>query len=504
MSAQLAARFERIFERFLDALTPDEAASVAAELIGSGLTFDEAKRRLSRGRPYSRAVATGVTHTSHEMDGQRFYYTLDVPTGYDPSRSYPVRVHLHGGVTAREDNRQRAPDGIGALATGEDQIYILPDSWVDAPWWTGVQVANLRAILDATKRTYNVDENRVSVSGVSDGGTGAFYLAMRDPTPYASYVSLIGFLLALATRILGVRDELFPNNLINRAFFVVNGGLDPLYPTSMVDPVIRYLRNGGVDVENRPLPTAGHDLRWWPDLREAIEQFVRQHPRAPLPSTLSWQRGTDDPFLRAHWLIIDQLRPADDVAMLPDVNVIATPATLRFGVQIADTRVTRVLPDSAAAALEVRAGDEILMVNDETVAQSLDIVKALDRCCRAGGRVRLRVSRNGRSVELEGVADARTTFGPTVPLFPRRRPNGRVDLVKTGNTVRASTSGVAEYTLLLSPDAFDFAEPILVITNGKLSFSGRVEPSLATLLRWAAVDNDRTALFGVELHITVD
>ena len=35
------------------------------------------------------------------------------------------------------------------------------------------------AILEDVKREYNVDENRVVVSGVSDGGTGAYYIAMR-------------------------------------------------------------------------------------------------------------------------------------------------------------------------------------------------------------------------------------------------------------------------------------------------------------------------------------
>ena len=52
--------------------------------------------------------------------------------------------------------------------------------WADAPWWSDAQLENLRSILDHLKRTYNVDENRVVVSGVSDGGTGAYYFAMRE------------------------------------------------------------------------------------------------------------------------------------------------------------------------------------------------------------------------------------------------------------------------------------------------------------------------------------
>ena len=59
------------------------------------------------------------------------------------------------------------------------------------------QVVNLRAILDRVKRTYNVDENRVVLSGVSDGGTGAYYVAMRETTPFASFLPLNGYLMVL-------------------------------------------------------------------------------------------------------------------------------------------------------------------------------------------------------------------------------------------------------------------------------------------------------------------
>jgi hypothetical protein len=38
--------------------------------------------------------------------------------------------------------------------------------------------------------------------------------------------------------------------------------------------------------------------------------------------------------------------------------------------------------------------------------------------------------------------------------------------------------------------------------NGKPAFSGAVKKDPATLLRWSARDNDRTALYGAELRIT--
>src|SRR5262249_37234565 len=81
------------------------------------------------------------------------------------------------------------------------------------------------------------------------------------------------------------------------------------------------------------------------------------------------------------------------------------------------------------------------------------------------------------------------------PTFEHRVRSGRVDLVRTGNTVEAVSRGVSEFTLLVSPDALDLAQPIKVTANGKTVFEGKVQPSTATLLKWAARDNDRTMLY---------
>jgi hypothetical protein len=88
-------------------------------------------------------------------------------------------------------------------------------------------------------------------------------------------------------------------------------------------------------------------------------------------------------------------------------------------------------------------------------------------------------------------------------LYGRTRPSGRVDAVRRGNAVELKTRGVTELTLLLSPDAFDFAQPITVTANGRAVSDRRVEPGVATLMKWAARDNDRTMLFGAELHVTI-
>jgi len=403
---------DALFKAFWAARNPQEATKLIPEIVKSGVSVPDAVKRLKAGRPYSAAVAKGVVRSSYTAHGKEFFYSVDVPASYDPERRYQVRFQLHGGVS-RESNRPRGDGSIGPLA-GAEQIYILPTSWVDAMWWNPSQIENLRTILDVVKRTYNVDENLVAVSGVSDGGTGAYYIAMKDTTPYASFLPLNGSIMVLRSEDLAIGD-LFPTNLRNKPFFVVNGGRDPLYPASYVGPAVLHLKEKGVEVLYKPQPNGVHNTAWWPEVKDSFETFVRNHPRTPLPDRLTWETNGSPIDNRAHWLVIDKLAPTGRNAPgLDDVNLL---------------------------------GDA----------------------------------------------------GPM--MFDNTHPSGRVDLVRAGNIVTATTKGVAELTLLVSADAFDLGQPIKVVANGRTVFDGRVESSLSTLLKWAARDNDRTMLFVAELHI---
>lgn len=278
-------------------------------------SFDAEYARLKQGSPYSSTVRTGALKKRHG----RFPYWLVIPGTYDPAKRWQVRFQLHGGVM-REDDSLRG-DGAVRLA-GDDQIYVMPSGWGDAPWWSDEQVASLHAILDDIKHDYNVDENRVVLSGVSDGATGLYYVATHDTTPYAAFLPLNGYVLVLRSPELNLGSPVLLNNLRNKPFFVVNGGRDPLYPTSAVEPSLMHLDQGGVRITYLPQAEGQHDTSWWPEVKGPFERFVREHPRVALPDSLTWEVSETRTWNRAHWLIIDSLgaTPAD-AKDLPDLNV---------------------------------------------------------------------------------------------------------------------------------------------------------------------------------------
>ncbi len=95
------------FQNFWSAKSPDEAARYIDDVVKSGVTFEEAVRRLKAGRTY-RPEKTGIVMLSNKKkDGIEHFYALNVPANYDPARKYQVRFQLHGGVGGRQTNQPR-------------------------------------------------------------------------------------------------------------------------------------------------------------------------------------------------------------------------------------------------------------------------------------------------------------------------------------------------------------------------------------------------------------
>jgi len=499
MRESATPRVDAAFESFWEAAGPEAAAHAVGAVLRSGATFDDVLARLKKGRSYSARVSRGVVKLVRHTPERDYPYTLDVPQSYDPQRGYQVRVQLHGGVM-RPTPVPRGDGSVGALA-GVEQIYVLPQSWAAAPWWAPSQLENVHAILDEVKRTYNVDENRVALVGISDGGTAAYYFAMRDTTPYASFLPLIGFIMVLRSPDLELDGALFPNNLRNKPFFVVNTGKDRLYPTARIEPVLRELQARGLSVTYRPQPDNGHDTTWWPHVKDELETFVADHRRTPHPSTLTWQTDETATRNRAHWLVIDALAPVETAETRADLNDSTAGNGSDFGLRTVGMRITAVVPSSNAAGFGFQAGDVVTAVNRRTLPAHLDLADYLDRS-DPGTTLTFRVMRGVTPVELQGTYRPAQT--PRVsPLFPTLRPSGRVDVTRQGNTITATTRGVAAFTLLLSPDVIDFTRPVTVVADGRRVFEGRVPLRVETLLKWASRDNDRTMLYGAELAINL-
>ncbi|MCP3918346.1 MAG: hypothetical protein GY711_22590 [bacterium] len=161
---QTPATLESCIERFLAAPPGTEREAAMRDVLETRPDFDEVYALLERGRAYPKDVPTGrILRERTGTNGLR-------------QKRYFTRVDLHGGMGATEWKELGGSWSPGWKPLS-DQIVIVPAGWWDSMWWEWSPAENLEAILSEAKRTWNVDENRVVLTGSSDGGIALFFQA---------------------------------------------------------------------------------------------------------------------------------------------------------------------------------------------------------------------------------------------------------------------------------------------------------------------------------------
>lgn len=492
---------------FWEARTDDEVSAASADILATNATIEEVWPRLRAGRTYDRSAPTGRLLLSRtNRDGLEHEYVVLIPDNYDPANRYPVRVYLHGGVSRpkRENGEFWRNE---ARITRNDAVVVIPSGWSESLWWQDSQIENLSGILHDLKRTYNLDENKVFLLGISDGATGAYYQGFKATTPWAAFLPLNGHPVVLANPATDSDGDIHVTNLRNKPLFVINGDEDPLYPTSSVRPFLSLFDAAGVLIDFRAQPNAGHDTSWWEDEAPAMDAFMAEWSRRPLPPRLSWETETTDRYNRAHWLVIDELGAVEGEPSLESHNTIVDPTQLNLGINMlgvmdSGLKLIEIGGDSIASAAGLQSDDNLIGIEGEFNPSVEDLTQALQGFA-PGQQIPILVQRGGEELELALVYPEQAA-PQSREAFPQSGPSGRVELQQQRNQVTVSTRGVTRFTLLLSPDQFDFTQPVTVVTNGVTVFDDIVEPDVEALLRWAAIDRDRTAMYGAELSIDVE
>lgn len=129
-------------------------------------------------------------------------YLIYIPKGYSSKRKTPALLYFYGGWMGSEysrkwssleflfDNPYFAPKNT-LDATGTICIMPMLNKRLNPSSSPGVQA--IRAILAEAKMCLNIDDNRVAISGFSDGGTTCYEMARKDATDYSSIYALNGW-----------------------------------------------------------------------------------------------------------------------------------------------------------------------------------------------------------------------------------------------------------------------------------------------------------------------
>ncbi|MGE0790032.1 MAG: extensin family protein [Sandaracinaceae bacterium] len=253
-------------------------------------------------------------------------YAVYIPPDYDPSRSYPLMIMLHGGssngnlflgvVLGNNMDWLRYSRFLWDDFTARwspDWIVVAPDGVGQLIWrWMGEQ--DVLEVIDDVQRHYNVDPNRVALGGLSNGGMGAYSIGMRHAWRFSvvqamagapSWLMYAGGRPSDAERVAMERYSamLLLPNANDTNFFYYHGTVDPgpMRP-AFIRELDQRVEETGVHMTGRWYEH-GHDLlylvhrhgRVYPDLA----RFVRDRH----PSTVDVVSG-DYRAARQHWVTV--------------------------------------------------------------------------------------------------------------------------------------------------------------------------------------------------------
>ena len=160
------------------------AAFTAAVLLLTSCHLSSASRQ--RGF-LERALAIGP---------EVYRYQVFLPVGWQPRKSWPVVLFLHGNGERGDDGWRQTLAGIGPAIRRHPErvpaIVVLPQCRRGL-WWTHASMERMAlAALEASVRDFGGDPERVFLTGISMGGYGAWSLAARHPGRFAALAPICG------------------------------------------------------------------------------------------------------------------------------------------------------------------------------------------------------------------------------------------------------------------------------------------------------------------------
>jgi predicted peptidase len=213
----------------------------------------------------ARAYETGQHPRTFEREIRkvvRLNYWLYLPEGYgEADGPWPLMLFLHGGGEKGDDLDlvlKHGPPKLISEGTQFPFIVASPQCPGDSRW--PAQIEALHALLDDLESEYDIDPDRVYVTGMSMGGYGTWALGCDRPGRFAALVPICGG-----------GDRWRAKVLKEVPVWVVHGGKDTVVPPECSEEMVAALRKAGAEPRHTVYPEAGHDS--WTETYENDELY---------------------------------------------------------------------------------------------------------------------------------------------------------------------------------------------------------------------------------------
>jgi len=239
-------------------------------------------------------------------DTARTAFFVHLPPNYNPAKRYPLLFFLHGAV-----RNNLLTDYLLAAwvlydwnryytkyAELNDVILVFPQGSKEFNWMTSDKgFFMVPKILTLVKKAINVDDNKVFITGHSNGATGSFSYLMKQPTPFAGFY---GF----NTQPKVFTGGTFVENIKNRSFINFSTDKDYYYPPNANDDFTKLMNSINADYKEYRYNGFPH---WFPEFDESEPAYkilfadLLNRQRNPFPKEISWE-SDDNRYGNIDWL----------------------------------------------------------------------------------------------------------------------------------------------------------------------------------------------------------
>ena len=195
------------------------------------------------------AEDVGVMHAANEAT-ERGGFSLYVPEYYDGSEPMPLVVALHGGSghgrsflwSWLKDARSRGV--ILASPSSREGTWSLMGPDVDS--------GTLDAIVARVSEHWRVDEERILLTGMSDGGTFSYLSGLRTDAPFTHLAPIAA---SFHPMLLEVADA---ERVKDLPVYLTHGALDWMFDIEVARMAQAALTQAGVDLTYREIDDLSH------------------------------------------------------------------------------------------------------------------------------------------------------------------------------------------------------------------------------------------------------
>jgi pimeloyl-ACP methyl ester carboxylesterase len=229
--AQTEASGERLpalVFQYLDSTDSDEAERLLQAIQQHpAASIERVIRIIETERSYDSQPIGTLPGQRIYVQGRNYGLALSVPLTYQPSKGYALIVCLHGAGFSGDAYLERWQARLG-----EDYILACP-TYPAGAWFTrraeDVALATIRHVT----HHYHVDPDRIFLTGMSNGGIGAWLIGMHHAPRFAGVVPMAS----------GLDDVLTPflANLRNTPVYIIHGAKDQVMPVTLSRSIAREL-----------------------------------------------------------------------------------------------------------------------------------------------------------------------------------------------------------------------------------------------------------------------